>query len=83
MLTPRLTVLLVAVWLVSQGAVAAQQEATPGGDRLLGLAGRTTMVRYTPGYKHNQKVLAGALSVVQKADGRARGRRDSAPCPEP
>lgn len=26
-------------------------------------------VRYTPGYKHYQKVLAGALSLVQKADG--------------
>ena len=26
-------------------------------------------VRHTPGYKHYQKVLAGALSLVQKADG--------------
>lgn len=26
-------------------------------------------VRHTPGYKHYQRVLAGALSLVQKADG--------------
>ena len=50
MAASRPTVLLVAVWLLSAGAAVSQEEAAPGGDRLLGLAGRTTLVRYTPGY---------------------------------